>query len=319
MSVATKNRISDVIREMGYRPNVVAQSLKSGYTKTIGVIIPDLMNLFYPEFVKGIGRSCKGAGYSIVLCDSNEEPEEEARHIISLRARQVDGLIICSSGDNASLYKELQEQNYPVVFCDRAIESVQADMVLIDDFRAAYIATEHLIRLGNTDIGLIIPPIRSLSTRSERLAGYRQAFRNHNLPVNEKLICFSEQGNTSDLTRNIGDFIRKNRELTAMFATNAVLGFHLLEAIRAESLRIPEDIAVVVFDEVPWASLLDPPVTTLVRPADKQGGVAADMLIRKLNAKGRQSERPTKVLLDASLNIRESCGFKWKNGYPKTL
>ena len=310
MSAATRERILKVVKELNYHPNLMAQSLKSGQTKTIGVIVPDLLNPFYPEFIRGVGGLCKQEGYSMILGDSNEDPEEEAGYIRSLRARQVDGLIICSSGNNKRIYEEAQEFDFPIVFADRLVSNLEADMVLNNDFRGAYIAIEHLIKLGHSKIGLIIPPVRSLSTRLERLAGYKQALKDYNIEVNEDFIKFVEPGNGEEALKSIGEFIKANRQLTAVFATNTLLVLELLKVIKGEMLQIPKDIAVIVFDEVPWVPLLDPPLTTVSHPALEQGEVAANMLLQKMKVK--KVKRPQKVLIEPTLNIRESCGYLLK-------
>ncbi|MGE5606861.1 MAG: substrate-binding domain-containing protein, partial [Bacteroidota bacterium] len=251
----------------------------------------------------------------MILVDSNEDPKEEAGFIQSLRARQVDGLIICSSGDNKSIYEEAQESNFPIVFADRLVSYVDADMVLVNDYQGAYIATEHLIKLGHNNIGLVIPPVRSLSTRSERLAGYKQALGDYNIAVNEDFINYVEPGNGEVALKSIEEFIKVNRQLTAVFATNTLLGLQLLKVIKAEKLQIPKDMAVIVFDEVPWVPLLDPPLTTVSHPALEQGEAAADMLLKKMRA--TKVRRPKKVLIEPTLNIRESCGYQLKNGYSR--
>jgi DNA-binding LacI/PurR family transcriptional regulator len=312
MSAATRERILNVVKELNFQPNLMAQSLKSGQTKTIGVIVPDLLSPFYPEFIRGIGGLCRQEGYSMILGDSNEDPKEEARYIRTFRARQVDGLIICSSGDNQSIYEEAQESDFPIVFADRLVANLEADMVLVNDYKGAYIATEHLIKLGHRMIGLIIPPVRSLSTRLERLAGYKQALSDYHIEVNEDFIKFVEPGNGEEALKGIEEFVKANRQLTAVFATNILLGLQLLKVIKAEKLMIPKDIAVVVFDEVPWGPLLDPPLTTVSHPALEQGEAAADMLLRKMKAK--KSRRPKKVLIEPTLNVRESCGYLLKSG-----
>lgn len=303
MSEETKERVLRVIKELDYSPNLVAQSLKKGKTRSIGVIVPNLLNPHYSGFVEGLGKLCKQENYSLILCNVGEDPAEERRYIQTLLARQVDGLIVCSVGENTVVYQNLVKKGFPLVLADRSIEGVSTDLVTVDDFKGAYIATTHLISLGHRRISLIIPPIKNLSTRFNRLAGYKKALTEQGVYESSNLIKMVTPG-SGEVETVIDELLKENTPPTAIFATNALLGLDVIKSLKLRKKKIPQEIALVVYDEAPWAELLAPPLTTVFQPALKLGITAGKQLIERINTK--KVQEPVNIILEPKLLIRES-------------
>ncbi len=301
----TRTRVSKAIAELHYVPNAMAKSLRSSKTHTIALVLTDVTNPFWTTIARSVEDTAAQKDYHVILCNTDENPEKEANYINILLQRRVDGIIIAPTTDNGSVLLPLKRHNIPCVVIDREVHGFKADVVRSDGEQGARRLTEHLIQLGHRRIAMISGPAH-ISTAEERLTGYCQALQNHDIPVDKSLI---KQGNYKE-----GSSFQFVRELlsvtprpTAIFATNNFMGVGVLRALREAGLRVPEDMALVCFDDIPQASAIYPFLTVCAQDASKIGAVAAELLLKRITTQARR-RKFREIVLDTELIIRKSCG-----------
>ncbi len=305
MSPETRDRVEKAIVALQFNPNGVARSLKRKRTNLIGAIVANIMNPFSTAITRGIEDYCRSLGYSLIICNADDSPETERRYVQELRARQVDGLIINTTGKNQELFLDLAAGGFPLVLLDRKLEGVQADTVTSDNSKGTALAMGHLLGRGFRRIAIVVYPPEGLSSRSERLAGYRQALTEAGIPVEADLIKVA--------AARPGAARAKVRELLAceprpevIFATNYLINLEVLGAVKDEGLVVPRDIAIMGFDDAEWTPLLDPPLTTIAQQTLQMGQKAAELLIKRIETK--RPRKPTLHLMEPHLVVRKSCG-----------
>lgn len=303
----TKKKIMEVVTRMGYTPNLVAKSLISSKTYTIGVVIPEISHSFFPEVVKGIEEVANSHNYQIFLTNTSDSFEKEKAVIEALRAKRVDGILISTSltNNDYSFYKRLVESGLPMVFFDRCISDVGISCIGVNDKSASRQITEHLINKGYKQIGYLSGP-KQLSIGKDRFEGFMEAMLLHNLPVDENLIIengFNEKGGYHAMNKLLE--LPVSQRPRAVVAVNDPVAFGAMDAIREAGLRIPEDIAIVGFTNDIRASLVNPPLTTVHQPAFEVGKKAASKIIKTIEYEDEPVEN---VELITKLVIRQSCG-----------
>jgi LacI family transcriptional regulator len=298
----TRQRVLQAIAELGYRPSSAARSLTTNRTETIGVVISDASNYFFGEVLLGIEDVLRPANYGLIVCNTAEILEREAHYLDLLLRQRVDGVIAAATSQRWDILAQAEVQHTPLVFMDRSFEGLGGPFVGVDNKRGAYLGTCHLIECGHRQIG-ILAGFQRLSTMRERLAGFRQALQEHDIPLPEEWVV------TSPLSVEAGrEAMRQILTLperpTAVFFSNNLLSLGALLAIGELGLRCPEDISVIGFDDHPWAAVSDPPLTVVWQPAQQLGQVAAQMALALING-----ERPpeSRVLLECELIVRQSC------------
>ncbi len=312
VDVKTKKRILAKVKEMGYTPNLVAKSLVSSKTFTVGVVIPEISHSFFPDVVRGIEEVLDSKEYQILLTNTSDNFEKEKKVIQALKSKRVDGILISSSltTDDFSFYEELINSGIPIVFFDRCIENLGASCIKVNDQAATQQITEHLIKLGYKKIGYLSGP-KNVSIGKARFDGFNMAMIKNGLAIDEKLIVengYNEKGGY-DAMNELLMLPEKDRP-RAIVAVNDPVAFGAMDAIKEANLRIPEDIAIVGFTNDIRAKLVTPPLTTVNQPAYDVGKKAASKLIATIQEKGDLVEN---VELITSLVIRESCGSQLKN------
>jgi DNA-binding LacI/PurR family transcriptional regulator len=305
VNARTRARVQDAIRALGYRPSRVARRLRveRGSSNLIGLVIPDIQNPFFADLARGVEDVAQQHGYAVFLGNSDEDIEKERRYLDVMLAEAVDGVILppCSERDAAAL--ELARSGTPLVCVDRRLARAAVDMVLIDNVRGAYAATEHLIGLGQRRIGFIVGP-RRFSTSNDRLQGYRQALADHGIEVDPTLVREGDSRQGSGRQRAHELLALANRP-TALLVGNSMMTLGAMEAIREAGLRIPDDVALVGYDDVPWSLAVTPPLTLVRQPAYELGQRGMELLLQRL----RDPERSKTIMqLQPELVIRESCG-----------
>jgi DNA-binding LacI/PurR family transcriptional regulator len=309
-------RVLAAFEELNYEPNPFARSLKVKRSNTIGLVILDLANPFYTAVARGVEDVVREHGYALIIGNSDEEAAKEADYVRLLRARRVDGLLLMPSGERHEAFIKLVRSQFPLVFVDRVIHGLDVSSVSIDSELAAHQMTEHLIGLGHRRIGIIAGPPWS-SGMMERLAGYRRAILEHGLPIDEALVVSGSGTSPADLAvlsaagRGESGRIATEQMLaldeppTALFATNNQLAVGAFAVLRRLGIRIPEDIALVGFDDFQWGDLVTPRITRVAQPTYEMGRTAAMTLIARIENPTAPSRR---VILGAQLLIRESSG-----------
>ncbi len=295
-------RVLEAIRSLGYQPNRAARRLRASSSDVLGLIISDIENPFFISVVRGVEDTAYAHHISVVLCNTDENPAKQQMYLRVMQAEQVAGLIISptSSGEAST---ELQDLGIPIILLDRRTETFEADAVTIDNVSGAYLAVKHLIDLGYERIG-IIGGSPHLTTGQERYEGYRKALSAVGRKVDEKLI---KVGNfkTESGYRLAMEFITSPQPPRAIFVANNLMTLGALRAMREQGVRIPQDIALVGFDDMPWSSELCPPLTAVSQPTYELGQETVYLLLRRL----ADPDAPIRtVTLQPRLVVRESCG-----------
>jgi LacI family transcriptional regulator len=293
-------RVRLAIRELDYRPNAVARSLRRNRSSLWAVIVADIGNPFFTALVRGIEDIAQGSGYSFVLCNSDEDPAKEDLYLRVAAAEKMAGVIISSSGQSRRIHA-LVESGTPVVAIDRKLRQAEVDTVLVDNERGAQLATEHLAGSGYRRIACISGPRRA-TTAAERLRGYLSGLRASGLPVDDTLIRqanFREDGGYEAMQA----LLRLPAPPDAVFASNNLMTIGAVECLVDQSVSIPDQMGVVGFDDIPWAHLVRPSLSTVSQPTYYVGRTAALLLAERIAAPARP---PSLVRLGTELAVRES-------------
>jgi len=298
----TRQRVLQAIAELGYRPSVAARSLTTNRTETVGVIVSDSSNYFFAEVLSGIEEVLRPANYALLVCNTAEILEREAHYLDLLMRQRVDGIIAAATSQRWDILTGFEMRHMPIVFVDRRFEGLEGPFVGVDNRKGTYLGVSHLIECGHRRIG-ILAGFQRLSTMRERLAGFRQALQEHDIPLPEEWVV------TSPLSIEGGrqamrQILSLPERPTAVFLNNNLLSLGALLAIKELGLRCPEDISVIGFDDHPWATVSDPPLTVVRQPAQQIGQVAARMLLSLING---EEIRESHVILDCEVIVRQSC------------
>lgn len=305
MSPETRARVEAAIEALQFNPNGVARSLKRKRTNTIGAIVANIMNPFSTAITRGIEDYCHAAGYSLIICNADDSAEKERAYVQVLRARQTDGLIINTTGQNRQLFQELADSGFPLVLLDRKLEGVQADAVTLDNAKGTALAMAHLLGRGYRRIAIVVYPPHGLSSRTERLEGYRRALAEADIPVDDELVKIA--GARPGAAREAVHELLAMRPIPeAIFATNYLINLEVLAAVREAGLSVPRDIGIMGFDDAEWTPLLDPPLTTVAQPTYDMGRRAAELLVKRIESK--RPRKPMLHLMEPQLIVRKSCG-----------
>lgn len=301
VSEATCRRILAIAHENGYRPNGIAKGLVTGHTRTIGLILPDITNPFFPEMARGVEDGAIAAGYSAFLCNTDDRPEKEQRYIRILEERQIDGIVFAAGaiGPDRRI-RELLRQNVAVVCIDRSGAEPEGG-VYFDNRAGGRMAAAHLLALGHRRIGCITGPER-LPNDWERVAGFRETLCAGGIRLED--ICTVPADYTIESGAEAAEVLLRRKEVTAVFATNDLMAIGVYEAARKKRLSIPQDISVVGFDDIAVARYLSPGLTTVRQPAYSMGCRAAQMLIAVIE----KGSAPGSVVFPPELSVRESTG-----------
>lgn len=303
VSSELRQRVHQAARHLGYQPSRVARSLRLGSTLTVGVIIPDLQNPFFTAVVRGIDNSLQAAGYTLLLANSDEVPAREERMLATFRAEGVAGLIFVPIAAHRGEYRHLLHPPLPVVAIDRLPPGIRVDLVTVDNIDASRRAVAHLLALGHRRVGLVAGPERH-STAHDRHEGYAKALADAGLPVQPDLVApgdFREAGGYAAMLA----LLDRPDPPRAVFVANNLMTEGALRAIVERRRRIPDDVALVCFDDLPWATVIDPPLTAVAQPAHEIGAAAAELLLARI----AEPDRPVRhVVLETTLIVRASCG-----------
>jgi len=298
-----RERVERAIEEMDYRPNALARSLRNGYTHTLGLILPDSANPFFAEVGHSIEIAAFQAGYSVILCNTENDFAKENLYIDVLTKKHVGGMIFVMMGERTDSLKNLVEMEIPTVVMDRDFPGLEMDVVLADNHQGGVLAVDHLISMGHKRIGCIAGP-SSINPSSRRLAGYKQALQAANLVAEPELIMNGDFHPESGWKLGHAMLSQRNAP-TAIFACNDLMAIGVMRAATELGLRIPDDLALVGYDDIELASYTSPSLTTIKQPKAEMGLASLTFLLRRI--KDKQSS-PQYALLPVSLVIRGSCG-----------
>ena len=274
-------RVVEVARGLGYVPDAMAKGLRHRRSRSVGVLISDLANAFYAEVATGIEQVLREREYHMLVANSDGIPDEELAAARTFVAMRVPGVLVTPVSATVTTF--LMDHRVTVVEVDRSMSTHPSDAVLLENEHGAYDATTHLLALGHRRIGLIVGEL-SWTTGAERMAGYQRALAAAALPADERVVAYASF-HPREATRVAGELLDLNPDITAVVATNNVLAEGAIHALRERRLSIPQDISLVAFDDLPWMSLVDPPITTVAQPTLDIGRTAARLLIERLDGK----------------------------------
>lgn len=293
-------RVLGAAEELGYQPNGPARNLRRQEAAVLALIISDVENPFFTAIARGVEDVAHAVGYSVVLCNADEDADKERRYVDVAIQERVAGVIISptSTSTNVDL---LINRGTPLVAVDRPLPGRTSDTVLVDTRQAARQATEHLLAQGYQRIGCITGPT-GVRTADDRLAGYRDALRAAKRRDSPRLVRRTEF-KQAGATRACQELLDQDAAPDALLVANSAMAIGVLSALRAHALRPGPDVGVVAFDDVPWAALVDPPLTVVAQPAYEIGSVAARLLLARIADNDRA---PTTTTLGARLIDRTS-------------
>lgn len=310
ISQATRNAVNELASRLNYRPNSIALSLKSGSSRTIGVIVPDIVHYFFSTVISGIEDVLYEKNYSMILCQSNEQWRNEVSNIQTLLASRVAGILasVAKDADDYSHYNAITEKGISLVFFDRAVDNLETDSVIIDDEEGSYRAVKHLLRSGKKRI-IHLSGTENLALARHRKDGYLRAMREYRIePSVDDIVKCDTIENANAI---IPMLLKRNPPPEAFFAVNDLTAAQTLMIVKKHGFRIPEDIAIVGFTNSQISTLTDPGLTSVDQKGKEMGREAAKLLINRIEKPGAPFQ--TKVII-SDLIIRGSSSLKPDKG-----
>jgi len=299
-----RDRVEEAIRKLNYRPNLIARSLAKQRTLTIGMIVPDIANPFFPMVVRGAEDAARKHGYNLLLCNSDDNLDQEEKQIELLLSKRVDGILLTkAAGDfRPALRQMIKEVDIPFVLVMRTYSKLTKDAVISDDYQGAYDAVSHLARAGCKRIGLVSGPLK-VSNALARWRGFRDALESQGLKFEKELIVEGDYRIESGF--RAGNALLSHRP-DGVYVANHLMTIGLLRAAEEMGLSCPRDFRLVSFDDYPWLGVFHPKLTTVELPKHQVGSEAAELLIERITG---SSEKGGVRKLQPELRIRESCGL----------
>ena len=301
--VSTKVRgdVEEAIKRLNYIPSAVARLPKHQSTSAIGLLVSNSSNPYFAELSEGIEDICYRAGYNVILCNSDDQPERQEAYLRVLLEKRIDGLIICSAGDDVGLANHLRSAKVPVIVVDRQVKGVNSDLIQVDHFKGAYMATRYLLDLKHKSIACIAGP-GTTSVSADRLNGYRKALADAGAPFQtDWVVCgdFTAEGGYK-----AARILLRRAKVTAVFASNDLMGIGLLRFAEEHGIRIPSQLSVIGFDGIDLGRYIYPALTTVGQSIRRQGEVAAGTLLERIRRGGEGRVR--RITLNPELTVRES-------------
>lgn len=307
ISPATQQKVMDKARELRYKPNMLARGLRLGNSKTIGLIVADISNIFYSKIAKSIEHIAASHGYNLIFCSSDEDPAKEIRLIEMLRERQVDGIIVSTSQDKTSIFNLLKKEKFPFVLIDRPLPRLSGHYVGVDNFAGGFQATEQLIVNGYKRIAFLRISPAHLKNINDREAGFKAALKKHKIRLKSGMI--KEIGfNTirEDVQRELDNLLQPPDPVNAIFTSNNNVAVNCLEYLNSANMKIPQDVAIVSFDDIDLFRFSVPPVTAIAQPVEEIGESAVRIILKAIQQPANGSHE--QVILPVRLIMRQSCG-----------
>lgn len=316
VSSVLQRRVEAAIRQLNYRPNLLARSLAKQRTHTIGIVVPDIANPFFPLVVRGVEDIAQKAGYSTLLCNSDNQREKEEQYLELLLSKRVDGILLTMAPGRLTpwLRRMLAEVKVPIVLVMRTSKDLKTDAVLTDDHKGAFEAVAHLARIGHRRIALVSGPLE-VSNGTARWKGYREALEAHGLSCDPDLIAEGDYRIESGYRAGLTLLPRRPE---AVFVANYLMTVGFMQAADEMEMTCPADFGLVSFDDYPWLRCFRPRLTTIDLPKYELGAKGAELLLERISDK---RGRHTVQKLAPQLRVRESCGFtlRLRDGEQKAL
>jgi DNA-binding LacI/PurR family transcriptional regulator len=304
ISLETRKAVNELALRLKYEPNAIALSLKQSRSSSIGVIIPEMVHYFFSSVLSGIADVAYDAGFTVIICQSNEMHEREVANVKALYSHRVDGILISISkdSDNTDHLIFLNDNDIPLVFFDRYAPGISCDKVIVDDFDAAFKATKHLIEIGRRRIAHFCGAQKLVIGR-ERLEGYKKALKDVRLPIDETLIFPAE--NFEMAREAVGRMLELPVRPDGLFAVNDLTAIGAMITLQKRGIKIPDDIAIVGFSDGRFSGIVEPNLSSVDQHGYEMGTTAARLLIKRILSED-PFYPPETVILQSSLIIRGS-------------
>lgn len=302
---STRQAVKELAKKYNYQPNYTALSLRSNKTKTLGIIIPQLVHEFFALVIRGIEDYSYAKGYNVLISSTHENYDREVIDTNALLTGRVDGLLACISRTttNYDHFKQFGERGIPLVFFDCICDEIDTYKVVIDDFNAGYAATKHLIDIGARKIAYVGGPINLLINK-DRFSGYQKALQDASIPFDANLAVHSRSGDFEEGMLTSKPLIEK-QDIDGLFAGTDMLAIGAMKNIKEKGLSIPKDVAVVGFSNWSISEIYEPALTTIDQPGYEMGYKAAELLIGEIEGTNSQKKYET-IVLQTELIVRES-------------
>lgn len=298
----TRLRVEQAVAELGYVPNAVARHLRSKRTKTLALVVSDITNPFFTTIARGVEDVAGPRGFGVMFCNTDESETEETGYLRMLIQRQVDGVLLVPASSSAEPLRLLRAHDVPVVVLDRRVRSGGVDQVRCDSEDGAHTLARHLIELGHRRIAMLSGR-RSISTAVDRVGGYQRALTEAGIPVDPQLVRYGGYGLAGGFLM-AQEVLATSPRPTALLAANNFIAFGALRALREVRLRVPDDMSLVCFDDLPEEWLIDPFLTVVDQPAYEMGRQAAELLFERLDAGVRTPSRS--IIMPGKFIVRRS-------------
>ena len=296
----TRTRVLDAVRRSGYQMNGIARSLRTQSTHTIGVIVSDICNPFFSSVVKAVEDVARTNGYTVLICNADEDGRNEEVALRLFIERQVSGVIRCSAGANPSLLQVLHQKSIPLIDLDRQSGLPNIDTVILNNELGASLGTGHLIKLGHKRVAIVSGP-QHLSNARDRLEGFRKTLRAARISIPKNYVEFGDFLEASGF-QAAERLLNLDSPPTAIFVANNEMMAGTLSAVRQRRVKVPRELSLVGFDDARWARYLEPPLTVVSQPAELMGQKAAQLLLTRFS--GRTI--PQTVVFEPELIVRRS-------------
>ncbi len=301
VSEDVRERVKSAMHELNYRPNALARSLRNGKTHTLGLILPDSANPFFAEVGHAIESAAFALGYSVILCNTENDENKERLYTEVLENKQLDGIIFVGAGENLEAISEIVQNGLPLVVVDRDMANLELDTVTTENYQGGLLATQHLLSLGHQIIGCITGP-SNITPSAERVTGYRAALQQRGVPAEECLLVRGDFHAPSGYSAAM-QLLQQTPRPTAIFVCNDMMAIGALRAASQLGLNVPENVAIVGFDDIELASYVTPALTTVAQPKQEIGQLAVKLLFERMSD---PSLPPRHTILSTQLIIRES-------------
>ena len=297
-----KARVLDVVRELKYRPNRVARSLRSRKSTIIGLIVSDIENPFFHQVSRAVEDAAHEQGYSVMLCNNDEDPDKEQRYLHLLGDENLAGVVLSPTRQTADNFSTTSELNIPMVVIDRRVSNFAVDNILIDNVEAAHTLATHLIEHGYRRIGAIFGT--GSTTGRERREGFVRALKDKDIKPSSDLIKYANPREKEGFNTTM-KLLQLPEPPEAILTSNSLLAAGALGALRESKIVIPEEIAFASFDETTWSKLIVPAITVIEQPTYEIGRTATELLIKRIDDPARSTRE---ITLKSKLIVRQSCG-----------
>ncbi|SFB19963.1 MULTISPECIES: LacI family DNA-binding transcriptional regulator [unclassified Bacillus (in: firmicutes)] len=290
-SPKTKEKVLKVINELGYHPNAVARGLINKRTHTIGVLFPYLTGSLVTGLLRGIEKAASAQSSSVIVCHTESDADKTMKYLKLLNEKRVDGIIFTSEVLQEEYYDFIKKMNVPIVLLSTKSDDYPIPYIKVDDFDAAYTATQYLIQKGHKNIGMISGPKEDIIAGEPRVKGYMKALEDNYIKHNDKNVVYTVGFGFPEGKEGLASLLKQNPDITALFAASDEIAIGAISTAYQMGIKIPEELSIIGYDNTSLAEMSVPPLTTIAQPFSKMGEIAGNMLLNLLDGEGLPESR----------------------------